>query len=94
FSLRPKAEHTCVVCLGTACYVKGAGRVADELARAFSVKVGETTIDKKFGLQTARCLGACGLAPAVVLDNEVVARVTPEALVEKIREKLENGHVA
>jgi bidirectional [NiFe] hydrogenase diaphorase subunit len=89
FSLRPKGEHTCVICLGTACYVKGAERILERVEHAFSLQPGETTPDKKLGLQTARCLGACGLAPAAVLDNIVMAKVDAERLIPMIRSRME-----
>ncbi|HET9315648.1 MAG TPA: bidirectional hydrogenase complex protein HoxE [Vicinamibacteria bacterium] len=78
FSLRPKGEHTCVVCLGTACYVKGAGALLGAIEAAEGVVAGETTDDGKVSLLTARCIGACGLAPAVVFDGETVGKVTAE----------------
>jgi len=76
FSLKPKGEHTCVVCLGTACYVKGSGAILNALQAAQGVRAGETTADGKLSLVTARCIGACGLAPAVVFDDETVGKVT------------------
>ena len=75
FTLKPKGKHNCLVCTGTACYVKGAQAIIDRVAKDFSVKPGETTKDNKLGLQTARCIGACSLAPAVVFDNEILAKV-------------------
>ncbi len=89
FSFKPKGEHNCLVCLGTACYVKGAQRILDQIEKDFGIKSGGTTSDGRFGLQMARCLGSCGLAPAVVLDNEVHARVEPLEIVKEIRTKLE-----
>ena len=89
FSLKPKGAHTCVVCMGTACYVKGAARIVERLEAKFGIKPGQTTADHRFGLQTARCLGACGLAPAVVLDADVIAKVEPEQLVPVILARLE-----
>jgi len=79
FSLKPKGEHTFVVCLGTACYVAGALGLVESLERR-CCRVGQTSPDGKVSVQTARCIGACGLAPAVVIDEEVLARVTPELL--------------
>ena len=69
FSLKQKGEHTCLVCTGTACYVKGAQHILNKIEEKYSLKPGEVTPDNKLGLQTARCLGACGLAPAVVLGG-------------------------
>ncbi len=76
FSLKSKGEHTCLVCTGTACYVKGAQALLDEIENKFHIKPGEVTAGNKLGVQTARCIGACGLAPAVVIDDEVKAKVT------------------
>jgi bidirectional [NiFe] hydrogenase diaphorase subunit len=91
FTLKPKGEHTCVVCLGTACYVKGAGQVLEALERAHAVRAGETTPDGQLSLVTARCLGACGLAPAVVFDGEVAGRVAVETALDRTQ-KWTGGH--
>src|SRR6476660_959894 len=85
FALKPKGEHTCVVCMGTACYVKGADKVMSALEEHARVKSGETTPDNKLSLLTARCIGACGIAPAVVYDGVVTPRQTPETALEHIR---------
>jgi bidirectional [NiFe] hydrogenase diaphorase subunit len=79
FSLKPKGEHTFVVCLGTACYVAGALGLVETLERRCA-KSGQTSPDGKVSVQTARCIGACGLAPAVIYDGAVMARVTPASL--------------
>jgi bidirectional [NiFe] hydrogenase diaphorase subunit len=88
FSLRPKGEHSCLVCTGTACYVKGAQAVIDRIERDFDVKAGQTTSDNLLGLETARCIGACGMAPAVVFDEEILARVKPDEVTALLRNKL------
>ena len=81
FTLKPQGEHTCVVCLGTACYVKGSNKVLAAVEERLGIKPGETTPDKKVSLLTARCIGACGIAPAVVYDGHVAAKQGPaEAL--------------
>lgn len=81
FSLKPAGEHTCVVCMGTACYVKGAAAILGAVEKALGVSPGETTADGKVSLVVARCLGACGVAPALVFDSEVAGKVTaPSAL--------------
>lgn len=89
FSLKPKGEHTCLVCTGTACYVKGAQRLIDQIEKEFHVRPGETTPDNRLGLQTARCLGACGLAPAVVVDSDIHAKVEPSSVGGILRSRLE-----
>jgi bidirectional [NiFe] hydrogenase diaphorase subunit len=90
FSLKPQGEHTCIVCLGTACYVKGAADIIARLEKEFNIKAGQTTPDGKFSLLTARCLGSCGLAPVLVLDGEVLGRETPDTILEKVRARV-NG---
>ena len=86
FSLKPQGRHTCVVCLGTACYIKGAGQIAEHLEKKYGVKVGETTEDKQLSVLGARCVGSCGLAPAVVFDGEVAGKLTPEMVSQRIQE--------
>ncbi len=86
FQLKPQGRHTCVVCLGTACYVKGADRIIHGLEEKYRIKPGETTADNQLSLLTARCIGACGIAPAVVLDGKVTPRATPESALEQINQ--------
>lgn len=86
FSLKPSGAHTCVVCLGTACYVKGSGQVLEALEKKVGIHQGETTPDGQISLMTVRCIGACGIAPAVVYDGSVSGRQTPEAVIEKIKD--------
>ena len=85
FTLKPKGQHTCVVCMGTACYVKGADRVLAALEEKTGIKAGETTADNHVSLLTARCIGACGIAPAVVYDGVVTPRQTAEKAVEQLK---------
>ena len=85
FTLKPQGEHTCVVCLGTACYVKGSDKIITAIQDQYKVRAGETTADNKLSLLTARCIGACGIAPAVTYDSHVAAKQTPEAALEKIK---------
>ena len=91
FSLKPQGEHSCVVCMGTACYVKGAQLLVEKLEKEFGVKPGEVTPDNQLGVQIARCIGSCGMAPAVVYDGEVHPRVKPEEIAPLVRSKL-GGH--
>ena len=79
FSLKPKGEHTFVVCIGTACYVAGGFGLVEKLEHRCA-KAGHTTEDGKVSVETARCIGSCGLAPAVIYDGTVLARVTPATL--------------
>lgn len=91
FSLKPKGKHTCVVCMGTACYVKGAATLVKTVEDYAKVKSGETRADGSMSLIQARCIGACGIAPAVVLDGTVVGGQTPESLVNRVKGWIENG---
>ncbi|MBL7739189.1 MAG: bidirectional hydrogenase complex protein HoxE [Chitinophagaceae bacterium] len=88
FSLKSKGEHTCLVCTGTACYVKGAQAILNEIEKKLGLKAGQVSADDKLGVQVARCIGACGLAPAVVLDDEVQAKVSPDEIIKKINIKI------
>lgn len=92
FTLKPKGQHTCVVCQGTACYVRGADKVLAAIEQAARIKAGETTPDNQFSLLTARCIGACGIAPAVVYDGTVTPRQTPEGAVAHVKGWLTHGH--
>ena len=86
FSLNPQGEHTCVVCTGTACYIKNSQALLRSIQGELSVAPGETTADGKLSLLTARCLGTCGLAPAAVLDGQVVGRLDAAELLERLRD--------
>ena len=90
FSLTPKGEHQISVCLGTACYVKGADKVLAELEKQLGIKSGECTEDGLFSLDSCRCVGACGLAPVMMVDDEVYGKMTPDkvdAVLESYRKK-------
>lgn len=79
FRLKPKGEHhTCVICVGTACHLKGATAILEQLEQQLGVKPGGATADGKVSLLTARCLASCGLAPAVVLDGKVMGKFTAD----------------
>ncbi len=78
FSMLPKGEHPISVCMGTACYVRGAEKVLDELKHELGISIGETTSDGKFSLNCLRCVGACGLAPVVLIGEKVHGRVSPD----------------
>jgi bidirectional [NiFe] hydrogenase diaphorase subunit len=85
FSLKPQGEHTCVVCMGTACFVKGAERLLKTIEEVAHVKAGETTGDGKLSVLSARCIGACGIAPAVVYDGSTAGQQTPEAVARQLK---------
>jgi len=76
FSLKPRGKHTCTVCQGTACHVRGAPRILDEFEARLKVKAGQTTEDKSFTLETVACLGCCAIGPVVVVDNDYHAHTT------------------
>lgn len=78
FSRVPKGRHTVSVCLGTACYVRGGNAVYEKVMKTLGIKAGETTKDGRFSLDLVRCVGACGLAPVVVIDKDTYGRSTPE----------------
>ncbi len=83
FSLTPKGKHQISVCLGTACYVKGSDKVLEEVEKMLGIKSGECTPDGLFSIDSCRCVGACGLAPVMMIDEEVYGKLTP-AEVHKI----------
>ena len=88
FNLEPKGKYIISVCLGTACYVKGAQLVLDELEKVLGVPAGSTTPDGLFTLYATRCLGACGLAPVIMVNDDVYGRLTPDqvaGIIEKYR---------
>lgn len=91
FSLEPQGEHSCIVCMGTACYVKRAAEIVSVLQAEFGVEAGETTPDGKLSLATARCLGSCGLAPVLVLDGDVVGREGPDEILNRVKTLVANG---
>ena len=89
FSLNPKGKYKISVCLGTACYVKGAGQILERIVNKLGIKSGEVTPDGKFSLDATRCLGACGLAPIMTINEDIYGTVNP-AEVDKILEKYIN----
>jgi len=80
FSTVPRGRHVIRVCLGTACYVRGGKRVLDALKDELEIDVGQTTPDRMFSLEVARCFGACGLAPTIMIDSDVLQRVKPNRI--------------
>ncbi|MCQ2321127.1 MAG: NAD(P)H-dependent oxidoreductase subunit E [Bacteroidales bacterium] len=86
FTMTPKGEHPISVCLGTACYVRGAEKVLDEIKRQLGINVGEVTPDGKFSLTVLRCVGACGLAPVIEVGDKVYGRMTPDRVKDVLAE--------
>jgi len=78
FTMTPKGKHPVSICMGTACYVRGAEKVLDEFKKELGLQVGQTTSDGKFSLSSLRCVGACGLAPVVMVCDKTYGRVAPD----------------
>ena len=89
FTMSPKGKHPVSVCLGTACYVRGADKLLEEFKRVLGIDVGQTTPDGKFSLDCLRCVGACGLAPVATIGEKVYGRLNP-ADIKKIVSEFEN----
>lgn len=90
FTLKPQGKYTISVCMGTACYVKGAQAVLDELKKELNIEAGDTTEDYQFTLEATRCLGACGLAPVIMINDDVYGRLVPsdiKGIIDKYRDK-------
>jgi bidirectional [NiFe] hydrogenase diaphorase subunit len=85
FSFAPKGKHTCVVCTGTACHVKGAGRLLAAIEASLGTTAGKTTADGEVSVMSARCLGVCALAPVVVFDGEVAGDQGPESALDRMK---------
>ena len=92
FTLKPKGKHTCVVCTGTACYIKGAPALLNAIEKGYGVKPGETTPDNELSVLTARCLGSCGLAPAVVFDGAVLGKIGAANLLARVEKGIRHDH--
>jgi len=84
FTMKPRGDHNIRVCLGTACYVRGIERVLSKVSDTLGIGIGDTTEDKKFSLEGVRCLGACGLAPVMVIDQDTYGAMTPKKALEII----------
>ncbi len=78
FSLSPKGKHKISICLGTACYVKGSDKILEAVEHELRITCGECTPDKKFSIDSCRCVGACGLAPVMIVDGEVYGKLSPK----------------
>lgn len=91
FNLSPKGKYTISVCLGTACYVKGAGEIMQAIKDELKIKEGETTEDMMFTLQEARCIGACGLAPVIMVNGKIHGELTPTKVIEIIKNYRKEG---
>jgi NADH:ubiquinone oxidoreductase subunit E len=94
FSTRPRGKHLVRVCLGTACYVRGGKQLLDALKQKLKIEVGETTPDRLFTLEVARCFGACGLAPAMMIDDDVHQRVKTARVQQILDQYAQSAHSA
>jgi bidirectional [NiFe] hydrogenase diaphorase subunit len=92
FQLKPLGNHACVICTGTACYIKGAGQLLAQARSTVGIAPGETSKDGQVSLVAARCLGSCGLGPVALFDGEVAGKITPAQLERRLREW--TGHEA
>ena len=90
FALNPKGKYKVSVCLGTACYVKGSGEVYARLAKELGIEGGECTADMNFSLEACRCVGACGLAPVIMINDEVYGRLVPDDVPKILAKYREN----
>ena len=93
FNLTPPGRYTISICLGTACYVKGAGPILETLKQHLNIDIGQITEDGLFSIQLARCVGACGLAPVMMIDEKIYGNLTPEKtikIIENYRQKSKN----
>lgn len=86
FTTNPKGEHPISICMGTACYVNGSEKILNELQRELGIKIGETTVDGKFSLDVLRCIGACGMAPVLLIGKKTYGRVKAEEVKNILRE--------
>jgi NADH:ubiquinone oxidoreductase subunit E len=93
FTTVPRGEHLVRVCLGTACYVRGGKKVLEAVKKSLDIDVGQTTPDRKFSLEVARCFGACGLAPVLTVDEDIHQRVKA-ARVQELLDGYRNGGAA
>jgi NADH-quinone oxidoreductase E subunit len=85
FNLKPKGKHSISICLGTACHVKGSERILEEIERRLNIKEAETTEDGKFTLNAVRCIGACSLAPVVLIDKETYGKTSPKKIIDILK---------
>ena len=88
FKLKRPGQHVVTGCLGTACYVKGVDEIMRAIEKEYNIKRGESTSDGKLSLLVTRCIGACAMAPAIVVDDEMIAKATKEVVLQKIKEVL------
>jgi len=90
FSLEPKGKYNVAICMGTACYVKGAGKIVDEFKKVLNIDVDEVTEDGKFSIEATRCIGACGLAPVLTVNDDVYGRIPENNIPAEVAKILKN----
>lgn len=96
FTIKPKGKHVIGICTGTACYVRGAQNIVDAISKELKISSGQTTMDGLFSLDTNRCIGACGLAPVLMIGEEVYGNATPQMaldVVKRIKEKVSSNEI-
>ena len=91
FNLKPQGKHSIFVCLGTACHIKGSSEILDVIRAKLNIDLGETTKDKLFTLRETRCLGACGLAPVIMIDDKMYGNLTPESTISILDDFIKGG---
>lgn len=84
FRLKPKGKHTCVVCTGTACHIKGANRILEAISKRFDIELNKTTSDGELSLMSARCVGSCSLAPVVVFDSKPIGHLDESGTIKEL----------
>jgi len=92
FRLKPKGEHTTVICTGTACYIKGADKIIEDISKKFSVELGKTSTDGKLSLMGARCVGSCSLAPVVIFDGKVLGHLNGDSSIKEVERILDGNN--
>lgn len=90
FTSKPAGEHSLVLCTGTACYVKGNDQIVEWMKERFGLNPNETTPDNRLSFMTARCVGACGMAPVMILDGHIMGKMSPDEMKQRIEEWLSN----
>jgi bidirectional [NiFe] hydrogenase diaphorase subunit len=94
FTFDPLGAHSCIICTGTACHVKGSGEIVESLSKHFDVPEGQTTPDGLFSLLTARCVGSCGIAPVVIMDGKVRGKEAPQSMVVHVQDVLDRERLS
>ncbi|GHS89313.1 hydrogenase HoxE [Campylobacterota bacterium] len=92
FHLKPRGKHACIICTGTACYIKGANKLIEAIEKRYGIKAGETTPDDEVSFLTARCFGSCSLAPAAVFDKKTIGYLNEQSVVDAIERMVNDSN--